>query len=143
MLLRRLVSLILLGIGLPLVTLGQEPTPGPRPNPDAAGKYHVGDGVSPPKLIYAPDPEVTDKALRKKLNGSVTLSLTVDATGKAQDIRVTRSFAEGLSKKLRPIGLGQDEKAVETVQQYRFEPARFRDQPVPVEIKVEVNYRLF
>ena len=27
----------------------------PQQNPDASGKYHVGDGVSPPKLLYAVD----------------------------------------------------------------------------------------
>ena len=52
-----------------------------RPNPDASGKYHVGDGVSAPRLIYAPDPEFTDKARRKKLGGTVVVSLTVDAAG--------------------------------------------------------------
>jgi TonB family protein len=115
----------------------------PRPNPDASGKYHVGDGVSAPKLIFAPVPEFTDKARRKRLGGTVVVSLTVDAAGKAQDVRVSRSLAEGVSKKLRPIALGVDDCAVKAVKEYRFEPAEFQGKPVPVEIAVEVNYRIY
>jgi TonB family protein len=113
------------------------------PNPDAEGKYHVGDGVSPPRLVYAPAPEFTDKARRKKLGGSLVVSLTVDAAGKPQDVRVSRSLAEGVSKKLRTIALGLDENAVKAVEEYRFEPAEFQGKPVPVETTVEINYRIF
>jgi TonB family protein len=115
----------------------------PKPNPDASGKYHVGDGVSPPNLVFAPDPEFTDKARRKRLGGTVVLSLTVDVAGKPQDVRVSRSLAEDVSKKLKSIALGLDENAVNAVKQYRFEPAEFRGKPVPVETTVEVQYRIY
>jgi TonB family protein len=101
----------------------------PRPNPDASGKYH--------------DPEFTDKARRKKLGGTLVVSLTVDAAGKPQDVRVSRSLAEGISRKLRPIAQGLDENAVKAVKEYRFEPAEFQGKPVPVETSVEINYRIF
>jgi TonB family protein len=143
----------------PLAEMGRQQAPSPgdsagklsadpekaaqRPNPDASGKYHVGDGVSAPKLIFAPVPEFTDKARRKRLGGTVVVSLTVDAAGKAQDVRVSRSLAEGVSKKLRPIALGVDDCAVKAVKEYRFEPAEFQGKPVPVEIAVEVNYRIY
>ena len=71
------------------------------------------------------------------------MSLTVDATGKPQNVRVSRSLAEGVSKKLRPIALGQDEKAVMTVKEYRFEAAEFQGKPVPVETTVEIDYRIY
>jgi TonB family protein len=115
----------------------------PRPNPDASGKYHVRDGVTAPKLVFAPDPEFTDKARRKKLGGTLVVSLTVDAAGKPQDVRVSRSLAEGISRKLRPIAQGLDENAVKAVKEYRFEPAEFQGKPVPVETSVEINYRIF
>jgi TonB family protein len=118
-------------------------TPDTKPNPDAAGIYHLGDGVSPPRLVYAPDPEFTDEALRKKLGGTVVVSLILDATGKPQDVRVTRSLAEGVSKKLRRAALGLDKSAAKSVQEYRFEPAKYADKPVPFETTVEVNYRFF
>jgi TonB family protein len=115
----------------------------PRPNPDAAGKYHVGDGVSAPRLVYAPDPEFTSQARKKNVAGTLAVSLTVDATGKPQDVRVSRSLAEGVSKKLRPIALGLDENAVKAVKEYRFEPAEFQGKPVPVETTVEISYRIY
>ena len=49
----------------------------PQQNPGVSGKYHVGDGVSPPKLVFAPDPEYSDQARRKRLQGTIVLSLTV------------------------------------------------------------------
>ena len=115
----------------------------PRPNPDASGKYHVGDGVSAPKVVFAPDPEFTDKARRKKLDGMVVLSLTVDPAGKPQDVHVLRSLAEGVSKKLRPAALTLDESAIKAVKAYRFEPAEFKGKPVPVETTVEIDYRIY
>ncbi len=52
--------------GLPGQQTGADPqTVSPRPNPDASGKYHPGDGVSAPKLLFAPDPEFTDQARHK------------------------------------------------------------------------------
>ena len=103
----------------------------------------MGDGVSAPRLVFAPDPEFTDKARRKKLGGMLVVSLTVDAAGKPQDIRILRSLAEGVSKKLRPAALSLDENAVKVVREYRFEPAEFQGKPVPVEITVEINYRIY
>jgi len=39
--------------------------------------------------------------------------------------------------------MGLDEKAIEAVRRYRFNPALKDGVPVPVEIKVEVNFRLY
>jgi TonB family protein len=115
----------------------------PQQDPDASGKYHVGDGVSPPKLLYAPDPEYTDQARRKRLQGKVVLSLTVDTKGKPQDVRVLHSLSETVDKKLQAAAVGLDEKAVTAVKQYRFDPALLQGKPVSVETTVEVNYRIY
>ena len=56
----------------------------------------------------------------------LVVSLTVDAAGKPQDIRILRSLAEGVSKKLRPAALSLDENAVKVVREYRFQPAEFQ-----------------
>jgi hypothetical protein len=37
--------------------------------------------------------------------------------------------------------MGLDEKAVQAVKQYRFKPAMENEKPVPVELKVEVNFQ--
>ena len=43
----------------------------------------------------------------------------------------------------RSLGLGLDEKALEAVRQWKFEPARKDGQPVAVLVNVEVNFRLY
>jgi protein TonB len=96
------------------------------------GAYRVGGGVSAPKALFAPDPEYSEEARKAKYQGTVVLWLVVSADGKPQQIRVQR-----------PLGMGLDEKAVEAVKQWRFEPARKDGQAVPVMINVEVNFRLY
>jgi TonB family protein len=124
-------------------TGGDAKAASPRPNPDASGKYHIGDGVTAPKLISSVDPEFTAEARHKKLQGVVVVALTVDTAGKPQDVRVARSMAEDVSKKDKQTAVGLDEKAVEAVKQYRFEAGQFQGKPVPVEIEVHVNFRIY
>ena len=96
------------------------------------GAYRVGGGVSAPKALYAPDPEYSEEARKAKYQGTVVLWLVVDANGRPQQIRIQRA-----------LGMGLDEKAVEAVKMWKFEPARKDGQPVPVMINVEVNFRLW
>jgi TonB family protein len=124
-------------------TGGEAKAASPRPNPDASGKYHLGDGVTAPKLIFSVDPEFTDQARHKRLQGVVIVALTVDTAGNSQDVRVARSLAQDVSKKYKQIALGLDDNAVAAVKQYRFQPGQFQGKPVPVEIQVKVNYRIY
>jgi len=96
------------------------------------GAYRVGGGVSAPKAIYAPDPEYSEEARKARYQGTVVLWLVVDANGRPQQIRVQRA-----------LGMGLDEKAIEAVKQWKFDPARKDGQAVPVMIYVEVNFRLY
>jgi hypothetical protein len=43
----------------------------------------------------------------------------------------------------RSLGMGLDEKALAAVRQWKFEPALKDGRPVPVQINVEVNFRLY
>ena len=43
----------------------------------------------------------------------------------------------------RSLGMGLDQKAIEAVRQWKFEPAKLNGQAVPVQINVEVNFRLY
>jgi TonB family protein len=115
----------------------------PRSNSDPLGKFHVGDGVSAPSVVFGPTPEFTDKAIRKKIKGTVVVSLTVDVAGKPQNVRISRSLAEGVSKKLRSTALNCDEKVIEAVKQYRFKPAEFRGKPVPVETTIGISFGIY
>ena len=101
-----------------------------------------GDGVTGPRLIYYHDPEYTDPARKKRLSGMTIISLVVDTEGNPQNVHVVQSLAEGRKPKFKEAAESLDRSAVETVEQYRFEPARKEGKPVAVQIKVEVNFQL-
>ena len=96
------------------------------------GAYRVGGGVSAPRAVFSPDPEYSEEARKAKYQGTVVLWCVVGADGRVHDVRVSRS-----------LGLGLDEKAMEAVKQWKFEPARKDGQPVAVQINIEVNFRLY
>ena len=96
------------------------------------GIYSVGGGVSAPIPIYKPEPAYSEEARKAKYQGTVVLWIVVDAQGNVTDSRV-----------VRPLGLGLDEKAVETVRTWKFKPALRNMVPVPVRVIVEVTFRLF
>jgi bla regulator protein blaR1 len=94
--------------------------------------YHIGGDVSAPELIFAPDPQYSEEAKRSKYQGICVLSLVVDAEGNPQRVQVVRHLGKGL-----------DQKAVEAVKQYRFEPAMLHGDPVAVEVHIRMNFRLY
>jgi protein TonB len=96
------------------------------------GVYHVGGGISAPEAISAPDPEYTEEARKAKTQGTCVLRLIVDAAGHPRDVRVVRG-----------LGFGLDAKAIEAVQQWRFQPSMKDGRPVDVQIRVEVAFRLY
>ncbi len=96
------------------------------------GAYTVGRGVRAPRAIDDPEPEYSDEARKMKHEGTVILSLIVDAEGRARNIHVARS-----------LGMGLDEKAIEAVKKWKFEPGKKDGQPVAVQVNVEVNFRLY
>ena len=96
------------------------------------GVFRVGGGVSAPRAIYDPDPQYSDEARRAKYQGTVVLWVVVGANGKPRDVRVSRS-----------LGMGLDEKAIEAVREWRFEPAIKDGRPVAVQVNIEVDFRLY
>src|SRR5580704_7908081 len=90
-----------------------------------------GNDVTPPRATYMPDPEYSEEARETKLQGTCVLSLVVGADGKPRDIAVVRK-----------LGMGLDEKAVEAVRAWTFEPGRKDRAPVAVQIQVEVSFSL-
>lgn len=42
----------------------------------------------------------------------------------------------------KPVGHGFDEKAIDAVKQYRFKPATTQGKPVPVQVNVEVTFKI-
>ena len=138
--------LFLLAVGTLLAQTTREQAPDRPANSNAPGEsapdsdssgaheqvYQVGHGVTPPRPIYTPNPEYTDRARKKKLQGTVLVALVVTSEGEPRDVAVI--------KKLDP---GLDNKALEVVRSWKFEPATKDGKPVAVHLQVEVSFRLY
>ncbi len=96
------------------------------------GIYPFGNGVSMPRAIYSPEPEFSEEARKSKYQGEVTLLATIGADGRTRNLVVVRS-----------LGMGLDEKALETVRTWRFDPAKKDGHPVAVQMNIIVNFHLF
>lgn len=96
------------------------------------GIYRVGNGVSAPVPIYDPEPDYSEEARKAKYQGVVVLSVIVGPDGKAHDPKVQRS-----------LGMGLDEKAIEKIREWKFEPAKKDGQAVAVMVSVEVSFHLY
>ena len=94
--------------------------------------YRPGHGVSIPHATYMPMAEYSDKARKKKINGNVMLSAIITSTGEVADVKVEKG-----------LGYGLDEKALEAVRRWKFQPAMKDGKPVSVGIVIETNFRLY
>ena len=92
----------------------------------------LGPGITPPKALYAPDPDYTERARSDRFQGDIVLGVVVGADGNARSVWV-----------VRPLGEGLDENAVATVGAWKFAPARKNGEPVAVIVNVEVTFRLY
>jgi protein TonB len=96
------------------------------------GAFRVGKGVSSPRVIYQTYPEFSEEARKAKFQGTCVLGLIVDASGRPTNIHVVSS-----------LGMGLDEKAIESVKNWKFEPGQRDGHPVPTMINVEVDFHLY
>src|SRR5579884_122295 len=88
----------------------------PPYTPPAAGVRKIGRDVTAPRVTYKVEPSYTEYARMAKQQGTVFLKLVVDDKGVPQEIELLRS-----------LGFGLDERAVETVRTWRFQPATTAD----------------
>jgi TonB family protein len=93
--------------------------------------YKPGGGVTAPEAIYQPDPEYTESARKKKLQGTVVLDMVVTPEGNIDDVEVVHHLDPGL-----------DQKAVDAVRRWKFHPGTKGGTPVAVQINVETDFHL-
>jgi len=92
-----------------------------------------GPGFIPPQCVYCPFPTYSDDARKAKVQGAVTLRVLIGADGRAQDVRIVKG-----------IGFGLDERAIETVRNWKFIAARDSGKrSVSSWVTVEAVFRLF
>src|SRR5882762_8952393 len=124
---RGVVALLMIA---PCTALAQDAAPEDAGAASPDGPEQVPD-VTPPKLLSDPGVVYPQQALDQKLaDVTVTLILTLDATGVVTDVKVET-----------PRGHGFDEAAIQAGQKLVFEPARRGDRPIPSRIRFHYDFR--
>lgn len=110
---------------------GRDTAESEREAREKLAQLYQSSGDRKAKVIYRVDPEYTEDARAKKIEGTVVLGLTIDHDGLPQSIQVKKSLYPSL-----------DQSAIETVRKWRFEPALKSGQPVSMWVSVEVYFAL-
>lgn len=100
-----------------------------RPDADVSAPL---DCVHPPRVLFNPDPEYTYRARENKRQGIVAVSMVVAEDGSVQNACAAQ-----------PLGDGLEQKAVETVRTWKFEPATINGKARAMQILVEVDFHLY
>jgi hypothetical protein len=113
----------------------------PRPNPDADGNYHVGDGVTAPILVHSEEPNIP-KNMRKseyprKLSCGPHRRHQRNSNGYPYRTIHPRPQRQGNARHRN----GSANFCIEAAEKYRFQPATFQGKPVPVILRVEISYQ--
>jgi len=110
--------------------MGDDEGPGVGQGDSYNGPY--ANIVTRPACAYCPDPQYTDEAREAKLQGKVTLRVLVGADGRASQIQIVQG-----------IGMGLDDRAVQSVRAWKFVPAQDAARhTVPTWVTIEVVFRL-
>ena len=116
-------SLGTLGLALSVAARAQAP-------PDQPKAFRIGPGVSPPRIVRKVEPEYSPLARADRVQGTAVFQIIVDEHGLPKDIQL-----------ISPLGFGLDEKAEAAIAKWRFAPGMKDGKPVPVQARIEVNFR--
>ncbi len=112
----------------PISSLAKPERPDLRPE-----IHHMSEpGLVAPKQLYSPEPEFSAKASLERQQGNVDVDLVVGTDGLPRNLQIACSSAPDLN-----------DNAIAAVKQWKFAPATKDGKPVPVEIVVEVSFRLY
>jgi TonB family protein len=89
------------------------------------------EGVVPPRQIYSPEPELSERARKEAEQGTVMILLIVGTDGLPRNPSVVCGSAPDLN-----------ENALEAIKHWKFAPGTKDGKPVMVEIAVEVQFHL-
>jgi TonB family protein len=120
------------GIALCVVAAG---TLAIRTFPLQAQDRHIHDvsepGVRAPIVLYKVDPNYTQEARDAKIEGTVMVDVEVHPDGKAHNLKVKRTLDPGL-----------DQRALDAISAWRFQPATKNGKPIAVKATIEINFKL-
>ena len=116
---RGILLLAALALLLPLAAQDSEPHKVTEP------------GVTMPRIVHKVEPKYSKKARKKRIEGTVTLSIVIGPDGIGKDFQVKKSLDPDL-----------DANAIEAVKQWRFKPSTKDGEPVAVYATIEVSFHL-
>ncbi len=104
--------------------------PGASPGNSAVPPPPVGGRVTPPELLSSAPPAYPLLAKKYKVQGDVAIQANIDAGGNVVRMKVVSG----------PPLLHQ--AAVDALRQWKYQPAKLDDQPVPMQILVTIKFRI-
>jgi TonB family protein len=84
-----------------------------------------------PRAIETHDPQYPPGARQARHQGSVLLSFVVDIDGRPKNIQVVKSNKDF------------DKAAIKTLRTYKFEPGMKDGKPVPVAMKIDIEFHIY
>lgn len=103
------------------------PEPDLETTPAADLQFHPA-----PRALLTVDPNYTTEASRARLNGTVMIALYVGTDGRVHKPSIQHK-----------LGMGLDEKALEVLSLWRFEPARKENQPVVFPMNIQIGFNIY
>ena len=106
---------------------------GAKPLAEPAGPpLKVGGNIRPPRKISSPNPVYPQSMKDAGIEGAVPLEAVIAGDGSVQSVRV-------LTAEVHP---DLATAAVDAVRQWKFEPTLLNGKPVPIKMKVTIDFRL-
>ena len=96
------------------------------------GTYRLGPSIVSPSMIREVKPAYTADAIRRRVEGKVTVSIRIGADGTVEAVRVRKSLDRG----------GLDIEAMRAARQWLFKPATLNGAPVPVMADLVLSFSL-
>lgn len=101
------------------------------PGTAGASKTPLQVKVTEPKAKHTPDPPYTREARAASVQGDVILSVIVGSDGAVNNVSI-----------VRPLGMGLDDEAAETIKQWKFIPGTREGRPVAVRVMIDITFHL-
>lgn len=89
------------------------------------------DCLSAPRVISSSPPTYSEEARKAKIEGDCIVSMVIDDKGNPNNLHVVSS-----------LGMGLDERAIEAIKKWKFEPAFKDGKPVAAKLTVQVSFHL-
>jgi TonB family protein len=87
--------------------------------------------TNPPRVKHTEHPVYTDAAVKAGFQGRSGLWVVVGTDGQAHEMYL-----------IKRLGFGMDEQAINAIRRWKFAPGTRDGTPVPVAIRIDVNFQI-